>query len=114
MLLGALSATLLRNILTDKGVNRSKIPGQEAMKAGEGITRANQNFQLDSRWKWGNLGENSEKKKIKNENNFFFKFCPIQPLFSTTQDPKKWLNSYFLYAKLILILSQAKQLFIIC
>ena len=74
MLLGALSATLLRNILTDKGVNRSKISGQEAMKAGEGITRANQNFQLDSRWKWGNLGENSEKKKSKTKIISFLNF----------------------------------------
>ena len=29
------------------------------------------------------------------------KFCPLPPPFPTTQNPKKWLNSYFLYTKII-------------
>ena len=44
MLLGALGATLLGNLLADKGVKRSKIPGQGVMQAGQGKIRAGQDF----------------------------------------------------------------------
>ena len=43
MLLGTLGASLLGNLLTDKGVKRPKssnIPGRGVMRAGEGTIRA--------------------------------------------------------------------------
>ena len=42
MLLGTSGSSLLRNLITGKGVKRSNIPGREAMKACEGIFRADQ------------------------------------------------------------------------
>ena len=51
MLLGTLGASLLGNLLTGKGVKRSKKPGREliwagegTIRAGEGIFRAGQHF----------------------------------------------------------------------
>ena len=44
MLLDTLSPTLLRNLLTGKGVKRSKIPGRRVIRAGEGTIRAGQDF----------------------------------------------------------------------
>ena len=43
VLLGTLAASLLRNLLTVKGV-KAKIPGQGIIRLGEGTTRAGQNF----------------------------------------------------------------------
>ena len=43
-LLGTLGASLLGNLLTSKGVKRSKIPGPEVIRAGEGTVRAGQDF----------------------------------------------------------------------
>ena len=42
MLLGTLSASLLGNLLTGKGVKRSKRPGQGVMTAGEGAIATSQ------------------------------------------------------------------------
>ena len=39
-----LDATLLGNLLTSKGVERWKIPGQGVMRVGEGTTRGGQDF----------------------------------------------------------------------
>ena len=44
MLLGTLGASLLVNLLTGKGVKRSKITGQGVMRAGEDTIRAGQDF----------------------------------------------------------------------
>ena len=44
MLLGTLGASLLGNLLTGKGVERSKILGQGVMRGGEGTIRAGHDF----------------------------------------------------------------------
>ena len=44
MLLGTLGASLLGNLLTGKEMKCSNIPGQGVMPAGEGTSRAGQNF----------------------------------------------------------------------
>ena len=43
-LLGTLAASLLENLLTGKGVKRSKLPGHWVMRAGEGTFREDQDF----------------------------------------------------------------------
>ena len=44
MLLGTLAASLLGNLLIDKGVKWPTIPGKGVMQAGEGTIRAGQDF----------------------------------------------------------------------
>ena len=44
MLLGTLSSSLLGNLLTGKGVKRSKLPGQGVMRAGKETIKAGQEF----------------------------------------------------------------------
>ena len=44
MLLVTLGASSLGNLLTGKGVKRSKFSGQGVMRAGEGTIRADQDF----------------------------------------------------------------------
>ena len=44
MLLDILGASLLGNLLTEKGVKLSKTPGPEVIRPGEGTIRAGQNF----------------------------------------------------------------------
>ena len=44
MLLGILGASSLGNLLTDKGIKRSKISGQQVMRAGKGTIRARHDF----------------------------------------------------------------------
>ena len=44
MLLGILGASLFGNLLTGKGVKRSKIPEQGVMRAGEGTITAAQDL----------------------------------------------------------------------
>ena len=44
MLLGILGASSLGNLLTDKGIKRSKISGEQVMRAGEDTIRARHGF----------------------------------------------------------------------
>ena len=44
MVLGTLGASLLGNLLTGKGDNRSKVSMQGVMRAGEGTIRSGQGF----------------------------------------------------------------------
>ena len=47
MLLGILRVSLLGNLLTGRAVKRSKIPGREAIRAGEGTIKANE---INTKW----------------------------------------------------------------
>ena len=64
MLLGTLGVSLLGSLLTGNGTKRSKIPRQKIIRAGEGMIRAEKNFNATSPL------SNFERQEYQNEPKF--------------------------------------------